>query len=268
MTTVEIVTRMDELLAELPGTFGERRKQIVDELRLLNRRKLGALREGWDEDEWKPVPVVRYVQPADAPAPIELHTLLKLFLRLVVSGVEGRAAAANGEFQFVGLFTFHRDEDGLSLSLVCPYDEPRRFLMEALQGDVADRAAQLARVTTRELRLTCSFPENTTVPVVFSFSPETEHVLVTNQNHFSNPDQFLSPWLCRTTSGLLNFVGATNIRDSNIALVKDIEDVMNQGLDEWFRWLFCAMETGETFDVERLLVRKMDREEYVYAYPS
>src|SRR5690242_12713662 len=102
MTTVEIVARMDELLAELPGTLGDHRKQIVDELRLLNRKKLDAPREGWHEDEWTPVPVVSYVQPAAARAPEELNTLLKLFLRLVVSAVEGRAATADGAFQFVG----------------------------------------------------------------------------------------------------------------------------------------------------------------------
>jgi hypothetical protein len=89
-----------------------------------------------------------------------------------------------------------------------------------------------------------------------------------NTNHFSDPDQFFSPWLCHTTSGFLNFIGASSIRQANdrTALWSDPEKVMNQDLDEWFRWLYCAMETGVWFESQRVLVRRSNPEEFVYNY--
>jgi hypothetical protein len=41
---------------------------------------------------------------------------------------------------------------------------------------------------------------------------------------------------------------------------------MNEEFDEWFRWLYCRMETGARFESKRLLVRRGAPEEWAYDY--
>ena len=255
--------RMDELLAVLGDAGPEERKQISAELSRLNRQKVLAPRRGWDRAEWMPVPVVSYNRPG--PQPEDLNQLVKLFLRLAVGGADEVASARGGELQFVGLFHLAVGEDRTVLSLTCPYEEPRR-LMKQVWGTTAAKDPQVFARISRDLDFKCKFVGDIYVPIVFVFSPTSDSVLLINHNHFSNPNQFIVPELCQTTSGFLNFIGASNIKGSSTTIVRNLEPLMNKGLDEWFRWLYCTTETGILFDPALLLVRRSDPEEWVYDY--
>jgi hypothetical protein len=111
------------------------------------------------------------------------------------------------------------------------------------------------------------------VPVVATYRPPLSHLLLTNIDHFDNPEQFLDPNACRTTSGFLNFLGALTVAQMKIESesaapvirFKNIEDTVNQGLEQWFRWLYNAMDRGE-WSPSRIFVNSRNPEEYAYRY--
>src|ERR1700730_6723423 len=106
------------------------------------------------------------------------------------------------------------------------------------------------------------------LPLVFVYQPILKRLTITNQSHFSNPQQFLDANLCRTTSGFLNFIGALCIRvDSENGVIEwNVESAMNQGLDQWFRWLYYCLDTGNGFDPKLLYVSADNPERYLYDY--
>jgi hypothetical protein len=104
------------------------------------------------------------------------------------------------------------------------------------------------------------------VPVVVDCDRSAGRYAFENANQLQAPRQFINPYWCQTTSGFLNFLGAREIDGAEMFLLSDVDALEDQGLDEWFRWLYCTMETGTTFDTGRLLVRSDEPETWVYDY--
>lgn len=254
---------MDQLLAALDGAGPGERKQLRVELARLNRQKVVTPRHGWDRADWAQLPAVSFRRRTCEPE--DLNQLIKIFLRVAVGGAGEVAAARGGELQFVGLVRLTDVDGGARISLKCPYEQPIRLMM-GMQDASTTNDPQVRASILRDLLFKCNIVGDIEVPVVFVFSPASDSVLLMNQNHFSDPDQFLDPALCRTTSGFLNFIGASNIKGSMTTIVQNLEPLMNKGLDEWFRWLYCTIETGVSFDPERVLVRRSNPEEWVYDY--
>jgi hypothetical protein len=257
----DLTEEINRLRGRLAAVTDDReREEITAELGRLNHEKVLAPRAGWDPDAWAPIPEVEYVRPTvegDA-----LRDAVKAFFWFVVLGLDDFFGPTQREF--VSLFALRRSDDDVRLALICPYREPLDFVLQqhgsGLDPDFADR------ITGWEVEHRYTLVEELLIPIVFVYDGAARHVLLMNKHHFHNPEQFLSPRLCRTTSGFLNFIGAQVIRESPTVLVSDIESIMNEGLDEWFRWLYCMFETGRRFESKRLLVMKANPEEYAYDY--
>lgn len=255
---------MDTLLTALESAHGPERKRIVDELRTLNREKVLGPRTGHDPAAWMRLPAFGWAHPGASAD--QADALLRLFLRMIVTSLEPRAEAG---LEFCGLLKVETG-DGFDLSFACPFEEPRTLLERVAGAAPAEREQLFGRLTTRDLQMQLVAPAGLRVPVAFQIEPGVDRVRLGNQAVVSNPEDFLSPGSCRTTSGFLGFVGATMVRDAfatqPVMLVSDIEAAMNQGLDEWFRWLYCSMERGISLDLDRVFVRRSDPEQFLYDY--
>lgn len=256
--------RMNELLRALAVTQGSERKRIVDELRTLNREKVLGPRPGHDPAAWVPLPSFAWAHRG--PSEGDVNSLLKLFLRIIVTSLAPRAMRG---LEFCGLLKVDT-EDGFELSFACPFDEPRALVDRVAGAGASEREQLFDDLTARELQLQLAAPVGVRVPVAFAFEPGVDAVRVGNQAIMANPERFLSPASCRSTSGFLGFVGATIVRDAMVTqpvmVYADIEAAMNQGLDEWFRWLYCSVERGISFDLNRVHVRRSEPEQYLYDY--
>jgi hypothetical protein len=261
---------IERLRAELAGMRSDDRDRSVvrAELDRLNREQVFAPRPGWDAHEWMAIPDVRYVRPEATMAEEDFKAVVKSFFWMIVAGIVETPAFAAGETAFVSLVRIRREDGDLVISLTCPFDAPLRYVTGLTREDLAGSAGQRLSARLRDVGVEHRYMlvEDLLVPIVVHYDSRASHVLLTNQNHFSNPDQFISPWLCSTTSGFLNFIGAQELRESRAVLVADPEAIMNEGLDEWFRWLYCTMETGKNYESRRLLVRRDNPEEWVYDY--
>jgi hypothetical protein len=263
-----LTARIDELLLQLAGTDDAAdRKRLAAELKRLNRQKVLAPRPGWNPDEWIPIPVLEYTLRPEAAQGEQLKQAVKAFFWMIVAGLGEPGQPAKR--QFVTLLRLVRNEKrGVTFHLVCPFQEPLQYAAAARPGDAA-AAEWMQRVAGFEVQHKYAVLEDCLVPVVVDYDRPARTAALENRNHLSNPVQFISPWLCRTTSGFLNSIGAQaleGLQGPKPMVVSNLEALMNQGLDEWFRWFYCLTETGGRFEAKRLLVRKANPEEWAYDY--
>jgi len=105
-------------------------------------------------------------------------------------------------------------------------------------------------------------------PVVILYRPASKLVLLANDNHFQDPQQFIDPHLCHTTSGFLNFVGALSLavgQGSRQIVIRNQQALESAGLSEFLRWLDEFWHNG-TWQTQRILVNAANPEEYLYDY--
>ena len=237
------------------------------------RRKALAPRPDWEPSDWMPIPTVTYHRPAQSVRDgDELRQLIKGLFGMVVAGLPELPGPATAVKEFVTMLRLTQDEHEIALTFISPYPEALHLMASGSSIDLGGPEGEriMERISGVEIQHSYAIIEGIFLPVVVSYDPGAKRVHFVNKNHVANPDQFMSPWLCRTTSGFLNFIGAQQIaielRKSKNIVVSDLEAVMNQGLDEWFRWLYYAMETGMMLETDRLLVNKADPEQYAYQY--
>ncbi|TMR94275.1 hypothetical protein [Nonomuraea basaltis] len=258
----DFAARIDGLRARLADTSDVRENNaLIEELGRVNREKVLRRQGPPAGDTWVPVPYATLRIPLSAVPADGIKDLVKSFFRVVSAGLYSDDAAASAPDQFVSLLRLAVEDDALRLMFVCPYEAA----LHHLKGVGAPPA-----LDGFDIHHQYTLAEDLLLPVVFSLDRKARRLLLTNHNHFADPDQFLSPWRCRTTSGLLNFIGATTVaveaRGMKGILVSQLEQLMNEGLDEWFRWFYCFMENGLLFGPERLTVKRENPEEYAYEY--
>ncbi len=181
----------------------------------------------------------------------------------------------SADFQFVSLVQLSITETEFRFSFDCPYPAIVQFMQEP---QLAERPSleSLGSLTDMSMKYDFALPNEIRLPVVFVYQPAKSFLHIANQNHFSNPSYFLEPEHCRTTSGLLNFIGTLLLLEqmsdqkSEYAHIRKIlaqaENVLNSNLDEWLRWLYCLVDTSALFDQKRILVDPENPEKYYYDY--
>jgi hypothetical protein len=222
------------------------------------RAKVLQPRAGFQRDEWTPIPALRWV---DQQAGADLNERTKLFLRWFMAATDATLA---GPVQFVVLLRVDVADDAIDFSLVCPFAEPLAVMR---QGAAATRPPDyLRRITELEIRYRFGLLAEMMVPVVVDCDRTTGRYAFANANHLDDPRQFINPQFCRTSSGMLNFLGAAAIDGAEMRVMSALGALEDQGLDEWFRWLYCLTETGVNFDPDRMLVHGAEPERWIYDY--
>lgn len=221
------------------------------------RRKVLQPRPGMRREDWMPIPALDWVsgQPG-----VDLNEQAKLFMRWLMAAVDATLGAVGAPVQFVVLLGVESRPGELKLSVICPFEAPLA-LMRA-----GDAKRDLPRITELDIDLRFGVLADTRVPVVVDCDRRADRYAFNNFNQLQEPRQFMNPRWCGTTSGFLNFIGAREIDGAKMIVMSNLAAIRDDGLDEWFRWLYCTTETGFTFDSGKLLVRVDDPETWVYDY--
>jgi hypothetical protein len=217
-----------------------------------------------------PLPGFRYTtQARKDEADIE-RVFVKGMIQLIASALIETYGHLQKDLQFVALLKVSIAKPELGFQFHCPFAPlvaRVRERLEAWQGALG--ALDNLRDFTIEYQMGLS--PGVRLPLVFHYQPQKRHLLVANKNHLGAPEQFLDPEMCRTTSGLLNFLGALllleqldNLLPHVKRLLTQIDPFLDHGLDEWLRWLFCLAHTQVFFDPARIFLLPDQPEKYFY----
>ncbi|MGN6187882.1 MAG: hypothetical protein ACTHOE_03195 [Conexibacter sp.] len=259
-----IVERIDQLRWSLGEADDVTlRRKLSEELYFANRERVFAPRSDWDRSQWRAIPSIAWV--------VERQSSPEAFradIRTFISGFGAAVLAALGvadELGFVNLVRAEAAGGSTRLDVICPHAAPLELMRASRQGDPVARERFVAGLSGADVLHRYGVVPDRWVPVVVGWEPARRRLVLTNANQLDAPDQFIDPALCHTTSGLLNLVGTLALHTRGVAF-DDLQRHMNCGLDEWFRWLYCATDTGLYFDPDLLLVSRADPEHYVYDY--
>ena len=220
------------------------------------RRKVLQPRPGLNRDEWTPIPSLQWGSRDPA---IELDDVARMFMRGLMAAVDETVGATRA-VQFVVLMKVDSRPGELELVVISPFRAPLDLLRRG------DARRHLPRVADLDIELRFGLRSDVRVPVVVDCDRRNGRYAFNNANQLQAPRQFINPYWTTTTSGFLNFIGAFEIDGAEMMVVSHLEALHDQGLDEWFRWLYCTTETGVVFDSRRLLVRRDDPETWIYDY--
>jgi hypothetical protein len=255
------------VLAEeiVEATDDERRDALSRDLERAFRAMLFEPRDDFESCEWRPLPTLAYVHPlADADATSTVEDVARVVFRSAVGGLKAIAEERGEDLSLVSLARFEVDSDELRCVLACPSQGVIDHVKALWAADRGEREANARRLADMDLRLRFGLPLETLVPVVLSYDLRGAQGDVMNQNHLADPDQFLSPASCGTTSGFLNMVGSLALKGGGSIALNNLHDFVDAGRDEWLRWFFHARETGVLLDLDRLLVNRADWERWAY----
>jgi hypothetical protein len=199
-----------------------------------------------------------------------IKVFIKTMFRLASIATAAAFSEACQETQFVMLCKWFRKGPIVVFRSFVPHPGVVEFMQSQLppQGSSAS-LNRLFEGSGLNVQHKYALPMDVLCPVVFVYRPAERHMFLGNENHFSNPEQFLSPNACRTTSGFLNFLGALSLlqaKDKNASkplVINNVEDLVGAGLDEWLRWMYRTMERG-TSELGRIRVKSNDPEQYIY----
>jgi hypothetical protein len=255
---VDLPEQIDTLRRRLmAGTGLAEANRIADELERLHREKVFSRPSPPDPARWRPIPVVSYERPAPATAGGELDRMVKAFFETVAAGLSINHLGFGTPEQFVALFRLVREGPVVRFVLVCPYEGPVRSVSGLRSMDLSGLAIAHRYTVVEDVYL----------PIAFWHDRAASRLVIANRNQLDDPTRFIVPRWCRTTSGLLNFVSCMGIAAAKPAIsFGDTAALMNDGLDEWFRWLYCLEDTGELLDPDRLYVERAHPERFVYDY--
>lgn len=256
--------RVDQLREELARAREiNRRRELSEALYRANREKVFAPRVDWTRKDWQPLSALSWEFPEvnDAEA---FRRRIKDF----ITGV-GWAVVVSLEqlrdLQFVLLFLVGLQDGVTRFTVLSPYEAPLACIEQIGEHDPAALQRWNTDVAAFDFQHRYGVVVDRYVPIVVGWEAARRTLILTNRNQMNSPEQFLNPSWCTTTSGLLNLVGTLSMH-SRDAVFDDLQASMNSGLDEWFRWLYYALDTGVQLDRDRLLVRGSDPERYVYDY--
>lgn len=216
------------------------------------------------------LPAFDFRAPAREAAPEIQRGLVKGMFQLVASAIVEYWDTNQSQLQFVSSIRYSVARGEFEFDFACPFP----VLTELIQKNIKDARRAAGRIKNLSIRYKMRVPDNLRVPIVFVYEPTNKALLVTNENHFSNPQQFLDPELCRTTSGFLNFIGTflllENITDGAVLVEETLAQgniVMNRGLDEWMRWLYCLVDKNIVYQQKRILVDPEAPETFFFLHP-
>lgn len=216
------------------------------------------------------LPSFNFHTTVDSASPDLEKMLVKGMIQLIALAILDFTSERKEDFTFATLARSTLDGGKFSFEFFCPHMQ----LVE-LVNSYHVRRPSYERLANLAIRYKFILLSDLTMPLVFSYQPRNGELLVTNENQTQSPEQFLNPDWCRTTSGFLNFVGTLSMlsRAGDEAhhlerIASKINTVLDQGLDEWLRWLFCLIDTRSLCDTKQIMVDPEDPEKYFYSYPN
>jgi hypothetical protein len=194
---------------------------------------------------------------------------VKAMIHVIASAIARSTPVNLKEFQFVSLAQWSIAEDKFEFAFDCPY-APVVELARAQLGTAG--SPRDAGVT---IRYEIMIRSGLRMPVVFSYTPGDNTLLVTHKNQLSDPSQFLRPELCKTTSGFLNFIGTLFLLEEIAPEANNIPPILalanselNRGIDEMLRWIYCLVDRYELYSTDRILVDVQNPERFFFNYPD
>lgn len=240
-------------------------------LERFNRRIILHDLAGPFRPDWIRIPSFNYTLPKSAA--ISTRDLIKNFFRALALGIRDLFPKDAPEFQFVFLCRLDEREEETRLSFIIPFQNLLGYIHDILD-DPKGMKAELEGKKALDILHKYGILPGAYFPVVAVYRPILRYVEFNNQNQINSPQQFLSPHLCHTTSGFLNFLGVLEARHLEVQgspgppifQFDNLHEAMNKGLDNWFRWLYCFLDTKVLFDPNRLYISSNDPERYDYFY--
>lgn len=227
------------------------------------------------QPDWIPVPTFSFEQPKSSEGAV--RDLVKAFMNAIALGIHALFPKNAAEIQFVFLLKLKVDSQKVRLDFVIPFQE----LVGSVKDLIDDPKGSYEQATASgkkpvEIGHKYAIAAGAYFPIVAVYRPVLRHVEFLNKNQIGSPEQFLSPHLCHTTSGFLNFLGVLSVvhlekygaesSETPIFHFDNLHHAMNKGLDAWFRWLYCLIDTATFFDPQRLYVSAKNPETYDYRY--
>jgi len=277
----------DELIGEalplLKTASDETREIITAELGRLNRAKVFSHRCENLQSEWISLPCFKYTQALAGSNEHTVRKTVKLIFQVIATGLTQVFSPSLKEIQFVMLCEVSFEAGCVAVSVYCPFQELVAFCANFMRSSTSIYRpwswprALMTSLQSRKISVHHDYklPTGCLVPIVVAYQPSLLKIALSNLNHFANPDQFLSPHRCHTTSGFLNFLGACSLKHElqkrinpdapQLILLEHIEGAFGKGLDQWFRWLYHVLDRG-TWETQRIFVGNKNPEEYIYSY--
>ena len=222
---------------------------------------------------WIPLPNFEFAVPLAETSEDILKGFVKMMLSVTARGVQEVFPSTQSEIQLVMLCKLTQEDGGLAFTAYVPFQELVEFAHNHLPPRMmSDKLKRALAAMDLEIQHQYVVPVDLLTPVVVVYRPASKHVLLTNKNHFTSPQQFLNPRICRTTSGFLSFLGTFMLQSgesqsgkAKIFKVENSEDLVKEGLNQWFRWLSQMTNQGG-WETSRIFVNVQKPEEYLYDY--
>ena len=241
---------------------------------LVHRKKL-LLREGQDlPSDLIGLPNFDFTWPNNDRRQGTEKMFVKFLMYLIAAALRAPFRAQTERFVFVSLVEFNMTEENFKFKFMCPYPD---IVSQAQQSFKTAQAKAAFADTFKDMEINHKYaiPLGIRVPLVFDYNHRDNRLLIMNHNHMSDPDQFLDPQKCRSTSGFLSFLGTISMLEnmqSDVqymnSIVSFVNTLPNQGLDELLRWLYNLIDHGVLLYPSRILIDPNSPETYYYNYSA
>jgi hypothetical protein len=147
------------------------------------------------------LPGFQFRSPVQPGAASESEKMLAQgMIRLVAATLMEKIGRDVNEMQFVSLMRLGVKANQYEFDFDCPFP----VIVESMTSTQNARAA-IERVADLKILQRLALPQGALVPVVFAYSRQKNELLVTNEHHLGNPQQFLDPEKCPNDLGFLEF---------------------------------------------------------------
>lgn len=223
--------------------------------------------------EWIPLPNFVFAVPLPAANDEILKGFVKVIISLTARGVQEVFSMARSEVQFVTLCHLTTENGEMTFSAYTPFLGLVEFARNHLPPRMkSEKLREVIAGMDVVIQHRYAVPVDQFTPLVVVYEPKSRHILLTNENHFTNPQQFLDPRICLTTSGFLSFLGTFTLQSARssadrpqIIELSNAQDWRNKGLEQWFRW-FSQITNDGRWEISRIFVNNQNPEQYIYSY--
>mgnify|MGYP002620229184 CR=1 FL=1 len=254
---------------------GVERDQLAHALKALHREKLAETAYHPFEPEWTTIPTWTLDLSIGGQPERVQKDLVRVLVRTIARGIEELCVTSAPEVQVLVLLKLRTEGDAWRVTVISPWHELVGYLTDNCPPRAAvdvwrEATDKLAADVTHQYAVVL----DALTPIAFRYRPALRQMLATNKVQMSDPEQFLQPQLCKTTSHFLNFVGTISMHyrmaetegKTPVFLFEDIDNLFDAGLDHWFAWLYFWIDTSTLIDLDRLFVGAKNPEEYRYHY--
>jgi hypothetical protein len=240
--------------------------EVVHEV--LARERGAAAHLAGLESEWMKLPGWGFELPIGDKTEQMQRLFIVIVARTLSLALQALIPNSLAETQTLIVSTLRIEGKMLHLSLWCPHQEVIAYLLDHTPPRMsAEQWYEDIRASGADVIWDCEMYPGLLTPIVFVYQPKLRQMRVTNANHRSNPDQFLTPRRCTSTSNFLNFLSSFSLRlghGPNVILLDNVDMLIDAGVDQWLAWWFHYMTTGNIFDPDLIYISTRDPERFVF----